>query len=153
MTDFLSLGADDRRAIYTTIGAQIGKSAQVLEKDVWVCWALDALFTTPDRVTMAFKGGTSLSKIYDAIARFSEDVDVTLDHRELRSDLDPFPSEGLSAKQRNAQKEALMSAVKGHVSTVIKPHLEQRLAEVLPGGEGDLIRGGGADELRDSAAS
>ena len=42
MVDFLSLTADERRDIYTTVGAQIGKSAQVLEKDVWVCWVLDA---------------------------------------------------------------------------------------------------------------
>ena len=42
MVDFLSLSDGERRDIYTTVGAQIGKSAQVLEKDVWVCWVLDA---------------------------------------------------------------------------------------------------------------
>ena len=47
MVDFLSLTAGERRDIYTTVGAQSGKSAQVLEKDVWVCLALGTLFTTP----------------------------------------------------------------------------------------------------------
>lgn len=51
--------------------------------DVWVCWVLQTLFTMPDRLPMAFKGGTSLSKVFGAIARFSEDVDITLDYRGL----------------------------------------------------------------------
>ena len=44
----------------------------------------------PEVPPLAFKGGTSLSKAYDAIARFSEDVDVTLDRRALGPNLDPF---------------------------------------------------------------
>ena len=137
MTDFLDLNADDRRAIYTTIGAKIGKSAEVLEKDVWVCWTLDALFTTPSQVTMAFKGGTSLSKIYNAIARFSEDVDVTLDHRDLRPGLDPF-TPGLSSRVRKAQTEDMNAAVRAHLTGAVIPHLTQRLTDALPAGYGAL---------------
>jgi hypothetical protein len=147
MVDYLSLRADERRDVCTTVGAQTGKSAQVLEKDVWVCWALDALFTTPGRVTMAFKGGTSLSKVYDAIARFSEDVDVTLDHRDLRPDLDPF-DESLTSKGRKTQREQLEAAVEEHVSAVIYPHLVHQLSQVLPDGGGHLELSDNGENLR-----
>jgi len=56
---------------------------------------LQTLFTLPGRLPMAFKGGTSLSKVFGAIARFSEDVDITLDYRGLDSSFDPFAA-GLS---------------------------------------------------------
>ena len=49
-------------------------------KDIWICWALDILFANPTRHPMAFKGGTSLSKVYRVIDRFSEDVDLILDY-------------------------------------------------------------------------
>ena len=51
----------------------------MLEKDLWLVWVLDVLFKQPNAPTYSFKGGTSLSKVYDAIHRFSEDVDVTID--------------------------------------------------------------------------
>ncbi len=87
---FLVLGTSDRADVLLTHSARIGRSAQILEKDVWVCWVLDALFTMPGALPMAFKGGTSLSKVYDAIDRFSEDVDITIDYRHLDNSVDLF---------------------------------------------------------------
>ncbi|MDX6038439.1 nucleotidyl transferase AbiEii/AbiGii toxin family protein, partial [Acinetobacter baumannii] len=60
-----------------------GKNSIVLEKDIWVCWVLKQIFEMPNRLSMAFKGGTSLSKIYKVIDRFSEDIDITLDYRQF----------------------------------------------------------------------
>jgi hypothetical protein len=60
-------------------------------KDVWVCWALETLFSMPNAHPMAFKGGTSLSKVYDIIDRFSEDVDITLDYKHF-DDVDYYPN-------------------------------------------------------------
>ena len=74
---FLSLDAGERADILQTVAARSGRSAIILEKDIWVCWVLQALFSMPDPHPMAFKGGTSLSKVYHAIDRFSEDVVVT----------------------------------------------------------------------------
>ena len=54
-----------------------------MEKDIWLCQVLDVLFKLPCRKPMAFKSGTSLSKVYKAIGRFSEDIDVTVDHFSL----------------------------------------------------------------------
>ena len=59
---FLQLGEADRREIFQSAAAELGITAQILEKDVWVCWALGKLFALPDAKPMAFKGGTSLSK-------------------------------------------------------------------------------------------
>lgn len=69
---FLSLDAHEQSQIYRALAPQLARSPVVLEKDVWVCWVLQTLFTLPGRLPMAFKGGTSLSKIFGAIARFSE---------------------------------------------------------------------------------
>jgi hypothetical protein len=80
---YFSLKPLEQKEILQTAAAQLGRQAAVLEKDIWVCWVLQTLFSIPDAHPMAFKGGTSLSKIYDIIDRFSEDVDITLDYREF----------------------------------------------------------------------
>ena len=64
-----------------------GRRAYLLEKDIWVVSALRALFDAPFRDDLVFKGGTSLSKAWHAIHRFSEDIDITCDIRALASDL------------------------------------------------------------------
>ena len=56
---------------------ELNISKNAVEKDWWMCWALEALFSLPDK--MVFKGGTSLSKVFNAIHRYSEDIDITLD--------------------------------------------------------------------------
>jgi predicted nucleotidyltransferase component of viral defense system len=59
----------------------------LLEKDIWVVWGLDGLFASNLGEHLVFKGGTSLSKGYDVIRRFSEDVDLTYDVREIIPEL------------------------------------------------------------------
>ncbi len=54
-------------------------AAAIVEKDFWVCWMLGLLFDHPEwSKGLVFKGGTSLSKVFKAIARFSEDIDLSL---------------------------------------------------------------------------
>jgi hypothetical protein len=60
----LELAAEEQKEILQTVSPQLARSASVLEKDIWVCWALQALFSMPGAHPMAFKGGTSLSKVY-----------------------------------------------------------------------------------------
>lgn len=78
----------------------------VLEKDIWVCWTLKQLFNMPGRLPIAFKGGTSLSKVFRAIERLSEDIDITLDYRGLSAAVDPF-AEGMSGRQRRKLSDDL----------------------------------------------
>ena len=56
----------------------------IIEKDFWVCWMLKQLFSI-DALSgrLLFKGGTSLSKIFHAINRFSEDIDLAVDYEAL----------------------------------------------------------------------
>ncbi len=87
---FLQLPPDEQASILQTCAGKLGLRAEHLEKDVWICWVLQTLFTMPGRLPMAFKGGTSLSKVHAAIRRFSEDVDVTIDYKSLDHSIDPF---------------------------------------------------------------
>lgn len=105
---------------------RLRRTEVVLEKDVWVCWVLQALFTMPGRLPMAFKGGTSLSKVYRAIDRFSEDVDITIDFRSLDRSIDPFAKE-ISKTQVKRFAENLKKLVRQHIREVVVPHLEVRL--------------------------
>lgn len=106
---------------------------EILEKDVWVCWALDALFTIGDNVKMAFKGGTSLSKAYNLINRFSEDVDVTIDYASLDSTIDPFDPE-LSTNARRRQSDAMVERANCYVIEIIEPHFRKLLTNQFPDG-------------------
>jgi hypothetical protein len=110
---FLHLKPQEQSQIYRALAPQLARTPVVLEKDVWVCWVLQTLFTMPDRLPMAFKGGTSLSKVFGAIARFSEDVDITLDYRGLGGSFDPF-AEGVSRNRLKKFSEDLKSFVRGH---------------------------------------
>lgn len=124
---FLHLDAQEQSQIYRALAPQLARSPVVLEKDVWVCWVLQALFTMPGRLPMAFKGGTSLSKVFGAIARFSEDVDITLDYRGLDGSFDPF-AEGVSKTRLKKFSEDLKSFVRDHAFNVVTPHIQKILA-------------------------
>lgn len=131
MPDFLLLPADERSRILRAISTETGRTTTVLEKDIWVCWVLQQLFTLPNKLPMAFKGGTSLSKVFQAISRFSEDVDITLDYRGLNASLDPF-EEGLSGRQLRKISDELKAHVKHYVHSVIAPYFTNRLEEQFP---------------------
>ena len=74
---FLHLPVADRREALSVAADQSGRPAHLLEKDVWVVWALATLYGSALGEHLVFKGGTSLSKAYGVIRRFSEDVDLT----------------------------------------------------------------------------
>jgi hypothetical protein len=124
---FLHLDAQEQSQIYRALAPQLARTPLVLEKDVWVCWVLQTLFTMPGRLPMAFKGGTSLSKVFRAIARFSEDVDITLDYRGLDGSFDPFAA-GVSGNQLKKFSAGLKSFVRRHAHDVVAPHFRKMLA-------------------------
>ena len=83
----------------------------------------------PGHLPMAFKGGTSLSKVYGAIKRFSEDVDVTIDYKSLDQSIDPFdPKVSRSAREKYA--ELLKTKLAEHTKNVIRPHFENLVAQL-----------------------
>ncbi len=118
----------------------------ILEKDVWVCWVLDSLFTIDDEVEMAFKGGTSLSKAYNAIARFSEDIDVTIASASLNPGIDPFDPD-LGGKARRRMSDDMNARMVAYVVEVVEPHFRQKLSQQFPGGGWDLDISGQGEVL------
>lgn len=79
MKTFLQLSAQRRRNAYNQVDEEMGLQAASVEKDFWVCWTLRELFTLSEvGEHLTFKGGTSLSKAWRLIERFSEDIDVIL---------------------------------------------------------------------------
>jgi hypothetical protein len=87
MPDFFQLSEKDRTDALNVAAGASGRPPHLLEKDIWVVWTLRHLFTGPYAEHLVFKGGTSLSKAYGVIRRFSEDVDLTYDIRAIAGDL------------------------------------------------------------------
>ena len=78
------LSAEDRSDLFRNTANRMQMSDAIVEKDFWVCLMLDYLFHhSPWKNAITFKGGTSLSKAYHLINRFSEDIDLILDWRIL----------------------------------------------------------------------
>ena len=128
------LPANDRAALFRETGAARGVADTIIEKDFWVCWTLKRLFALQggEFASLVFKGGTSLSKAYGAIRRFSEDIDLSFDRAELgyKGDRDP-EKEGLSKKKAAQLIEDLVSEVERHISEKLLPALRRAIMDQL----------------------
>lgn len=123
---FLQVPPAERLNLLKNISIKMDRPMQMLEKDVWVCWTLQSIFSIPDAHPMAFKGGTSLAKVYGAINRLSEDVDITLDYRAFADECDPF-AEGVSKNAIRRFADRLKVYVYQYATTVIIPHVKAQL--------------------------
>lgn len=111
MNAFLQLPADRRSLAFRQVDESMGLQAFSVEKDFWVCWTLRELFTLPGvGEHLTFKGGTSLSKAWKLIERFSEDIDLIVDKEVLGFGGAAAPDKAPSKKQRKVRLEALMAA-------------------------------------------
>ncbi|MEK9285314.1 nucleotidyl transferase AbiEii/AbiGii toxin family protein [Bradyrhizobium sp. ISRA442] len=128
---FLHLPAGDRREALGVAADRSGRPAHLLEKDVWVVWALSTLYGSPLGEHLVFKGGTSLSKAYGVIRRFSEDVDLTYDIRTLAPDLVGDSGEALP-KTRSEEKRwtsEVRKRLPQWVADAVQPVVAAALAE------------------------
>ena len=131
MPEYFALPREDQREALLVAAERSGRPLHLLEKDVWVVWALHHLFTGPHSRDMVFKGGTSLSKAYGVIKRFSEDVDLTYDIRAIAPDLieksdSPWPT---SRSQEKKWSKAIRRRLAELVSDKLAPELAKALAE------------------------
>ena len=76
---WLELPPEKRSGFNNTAGINRGLPVEAIEKDWWITMALKALFGASFAENMVFKGGTSLSKGWNIIERFSEDIDLAID--------------------------------------------------------------------------
>ncbi len=126
---FLQLPFGDRHEVLSVAADQSGRPAHLFEKDVWVVWALAALYGSALGEHLVFKGGTSLSKAYGVIRRFSEDVDLTYDIRAFAPDLVDGSGEWLP-KTRSEEKR-WSSAVRERLPTWVERTVRPVIADAL----------------------
>jgi hypothetical protein len=132
MNIFLQLPAERRRLAFQQVDEVMGLQAFSVEKDFWVCWTLRELFTLPGiGEHLTFKGGTSLSKAWKLIRRFSEDIDLIVDKDALGFGGRAAPDKAPSNKQRRARLEALMESCRLWVQGTLQPALAARIADAL----------------------
>ena len=127
MNRVATLPEKERNELFTLTAERRGMgSIAVVEKDFWVCWTLKHLFEHPElSKQLIFKGGTSLSKVYGLIDRFSEDIDLVLDWRVVNEDQDPM--EGRTKTKQQKLNEALNEKACVYIVETMLPCLEDAL--------------------------
>lgn len=105
----LSSKQHERRDLFFATANRLGTTLQNVEKDFWVCLVLDVLFNGRDsnEPRLLFKGGTSLSKAYSLISRFSEDLDITVFREDIGQHIDIENMISLSGKQQRIRLNAI----------------------------------------------
>lgn len=132
MQAFLKLSREDQKLAIEQTAARKGWIATSVEKDFWVCWTLEQLFALPElKGHLTFKGGTSLSKAWGLIDRFSEDIDLTIGRDALGFGGENSPERAPSAKQQAKRLKALREACGAFVSKTLLPNLSDRFAGEL----------------------
>ena len=96
-----------------------GTTPAIVEKDFWVSWVLGCIYQNDDLAKqLMFKGGTSLSKVYGLIERFSEDIDLVLDWREVTT---KNPTAERSKTKQNALNLEINDKAQSYISDVLLP--------------------------------
>ncbi len=122
-----------RGELFAETADRLRLSDTVVEKDFWVCWTLKQIFSIDAlKSTLLFKGGTSLSKIFRAINRFSEDIDLAVDYTALGfvGARDPR-QEGISRTKQIKILEEMLDACRLYIRSAFLPLLSKRFQEVL----------------------
>ena len=133
MDRFVSLDVKDKRAYFEAAAANLNIMPQLVEKDFWVCWILKVLFSLRDvGKHLTFKGGTSLSKCYNVIKRFSEDIDISIERPFLFKAKTIEPDKGKSNKENQKRLKELQAACKTKIDEVIVPSLRRAIVAALP---------------------
>lgn len=138
MNKFLKLSDSQQKNVYESIAHKVGLPAQVIEKDFWVTAILQLVFALPVARHLVFKGGTSLSKGWKLIERFSEDIDLAIDPVSFG-----VLERDLTKKQIKKLRKASSLFVLERLFPMICKELELQglqpfiTVEVQPNGEGD----------------
>ena len=122
------LSARERRELFTEAAAETGLPPFHVEKDFWVCWVLATFFGRAEvGPHLTFRGGTSLSKAWGIIERFSEDIDLAMARPWLGSAKDPS-EEGITASEKERRLKALRDECRQMIAEVLVPVLRQAAA-------------------------
>ncbi len=145
MKNFAKLPVEDRKEVFQAVAGNMGLRPDIIEKDFWVCFMLNHLFhECKYREAFVFKGGTSLSKSYHVIKRFSEDIDIILDWRKLIPENDRPWDERSKTQQDKYNKLVNKNAAIFYREELV-PTLNNELEEIL--GVGNWIAVDSEDEM------
>ena len=125
----------DRGTLFAEAAVRLGTAVQNVEKDFWVCWTLDALFNGLEAGSprLLFKGGTSLSKAFTLIPRFSEDIDITVFREDIGQTTDAATLDALSGKKRRIRLDAIREACQTYINGSLATQLRQHAKEIGKG--------------------
>lgn len=123
----------ERRDLFLGAATRLGTAVQNVEKDFWVCWTLDALFNglPTGGPRLLFKGGTSLSKAFGLISRFSEDITVFRD--DLGQGVEAAELDVLSGKKRRARLDSIRNACQAYIAGPLTAQFAELAAASIPG--------------------
>ena len=129
MRKVAQLSEDDRKALFSETASAMNITPAAAEKDFWICWVLLHLFEDEELSRyLRFKGGTSLSKCYNTIERFSEDIDLILDWTSVASE-DPT-AEGLSKTKQRQLNKNINERAKVYIAETLQPRLGELMGEI-----------------------
>jgi hypothetical protein len=110
------LPQDERELFFRTAADVQNMSFEIIEKDFWVVWILERLFSLKNVKSFThFKGGISLSKVYGLIDRFSEDIDLSIERDFFDFGIPNNPESAPSKKKQNRIIENLSQACTNYV--------------------------------------
>ncbi len=126
------LPKNEREDLFRVAAEAAKISFDIIEKDYWVVWTLERLFALEELKThLTFKGGTSLSKVYGIIDRFSEDIDLSIERNFLGFDENKDPEKAASKKKQRAMLDDLAVACSEYVQNKMLTDLKTNIAEKL----------------------
>jgi len=126
MDKVATLTDKQRAELFRETAAAMNTVPAIVEKDFWVVWVLDKLFSHEWlKLVLQFKGGTSLSKVFDVIGRFSEDIDLILDWR-LVTEADP--EQARSKTQQSKFNEATNEQAEVYIRKTLLPLIADLLS-------------------------
>lgn len=133
MNDVARMEAGERAELFReAAGRRSGMTPEMVEKDFWVCWTLLRLFALKEGpASLIFKGGTSLSKVYGVIERFSEDIDLSLNRNDLGFTGERDPANAPSGKKAKKLLEELVAACRDAIRDRLLPAIQADFATIL----------------------
>lgn len=136
MKNIISMLPEERRLVFERTESLLNLPARSIEKDFWTCLVLRQIFELPKFGShFTFKGGTSLSKAWQLIERFSEDADLVIDKELLGFSGKASPESAPSKTQRRAKLEELKLECARFIQQDLLPALTLSLKETLPNNE------------------